>query len=85
MIEYNMFISRQGANVLYRLHLGTKSRCSIDLLAGQQAAENKRVIACIGDGSFQVIDNFDMKYGDPCPCSVIALLNLDIGFLCVGI
>jgi thiamine pyrophosphate-dependent acetolactate synthase large subunit-like protein len=50
-----------------------------------QAAKDKRVIACIGDGSFQVSDNFDMKYGDPCPCSIIALLNLDIGFLCVGI
>lgn len=27
-----------------------------------QAAKDKRVIACIGDGSFQVSYNFDMKY-----------------------
>ena len=35
MIEYNIFISRKGANVLYGLHLGMNSRCSMDLLAGQ--------------------------------------------------
>lgn len=29
-----------------------------------QAAKDKRVIACIGDGSFQVCINYDMEFYD---------------------
>ncbi|KAG2687780.1 hypothetical protein I3843_09G067400 [Carya illinoinensis] len=45
--------------------MATNFRCSMDLLAGQSVPlldmlrlPNKRVIACIGDGSFQVRDKF---------------------------